>query len=1398
MEAYGGEGSPRDDGSSPNPVSAALRHKYRPGAWRYNARVACVLVPSTLMVVFSGGNAMVGTALTGTALVYVFDLLGSAEAALAAVWVTAFALYVATMANGDVFASHRSAATSALLLLAHAQLLFTASAWATLQFRWVQTSFPGVTLACERFLFLVAPLIAGQVLGGWGAAAFFGARAAPWAQLAVQTVCFAAFSLPAESSFRVPRRRHKNNAFRRSTHSSTRERDATEEVGTKEAEADRLILRDVDARTHAALFCAAPFLSYAATHKNTLFFSSFSPSYASGALLFEHACSSALLLAFPPALMSFAANRGGLRWAFAGGDEKKPPKEERAKKDSAKVDAAESVRLGEFGRRARESPPTRNTQTVGAAYASSARKRQRRLATIVVSSLSLAVFAFGALGRVIASGFREYVVLPSPYGYLAVAAAAYGGMLACASFLTGAVPLPVTAATLCVSAVAAAAAIGVPTWLWPAAAASAWGLTRFVADDARGDVFVASSKATDYALFVCGAVACAARFLEDNFGALDVELDEMPIRDLTRFLLLNVAACLAAPGAALTSFSATTGREKREKRISPKAFGAALGLHALMFARCEDALHSSIHEDGTSMYPPYLVAATTVLGTVATEALRSRGAVTELTAWFCKCVYVAKLFVLFVPGEDALVPCVLVALAFTSASHGGAGGRFSADGGRKARDEKREENNVFEDKRRVAAEDLARVFFIFFSLVHARFVAFDVAFALTGRRPTDATVFGGLVLGAACGLTPLVAKRHAHNAAAKRALAVAFASGAALAILKPPMPWKGEADGFWYDLEHVPDFEPDDADVYGDRALGIGSSRRNGWPTWALACAALAAAYCATSKGAGDVVGGAGWAPLGSLMRAAGVDVLLRGVFAAEARRASFPTRRPKTKTKTTFASLFSLGQKSARGRAVAFAAACVAFLETATLRSGVALAGGYAFGAYLGAETFPGAGRSLTRPLCLACAACAWLLAHIASPETNARAAGPAARLAFGVGALCVIAAGWSQRDAGILSTDPKNISFAEARDERLRREEARLGVLGVAVGLAAMVAFALKAAGGGAGGDARARARGSPAATGRARGGASPDDDDGIDDSDADSDSDSDSYSDSGDDSGSRRRLRRRRVARRFRGEDPPDDTNERAHAHANANENKNKNKNKNVFVFGESGQKQKRSPFAPFSGRRPAHTRGVDAELRRRALSSRRAEWIPSLGNVASACSFLAGSALAARVATDADAATFVVAPALLMLHEDGVLFPSLRGARRYAPPLAVVATQLLGAATSDALALGFGAPESELRAAATAAWGGGETFSSYQKWRAFLCEMILALTAAPCAWRLTEYLWSPARRARAAETAALAPLNVLTLAAARSRAAKTLAVTSLLCAAAQHVAQRSAKRAGMRAL
>ena len=809
-------------------------------------------------------------------------------------------------------------------------------------------------------------------------------------------------------------------------------------------------------------------------------------------------------------------------------------------------------------------------------------------------------------------GFREYVVLPSPYGYLAVAAAVYGTMLAGAAFLTGAVPLPVAAATLCVSAVAAAAAIGVPGWLWPAAAASAWGLTRFVADDGASGTHGASAKATDYALFVCGAAACAARFLEDNFGNLDVELDEMPIRDLTRFLLLNVSLCLVAPGAALASFAAT----RTEKKISPRAFGAALGLHALMFARCEDALHSAMHEDGTSMYPPYLVATTTVLGLVAADALRARGVVTEITAWFCSCVYAAKLFVLFVPGEDALVPCVLVALAFTSAEISGRGG------GRE------HEPDTYADARRVAAEDFGRVFLILGACVHARFVAFDAAFALTGRRPTDATVFGGLLLCASCGVTPLVVKRYAHNAAAKRALAVAFASGAALATLKPPMPWKGEADGFWYDAAHVPDFEPDDADVYGDRALGTAASR-NGWPTWALACAALAAAYCATSKGAGDVVGGAGWAPLGALIRRTGVAERLR--------RDASTSFRVRVDSVTSGAGRTNgrrfPGFSSTRRGAVAFALAAVAFLETATLRSGVALAGGHAFGAYLGAETFPGAGRGLTGPLRVACAACAWLLAHVASPETNARAAGPAAWLAFGVGAAGVLAAGWSQRDRGdprSASTSATSVCAARRRgwacwarrsgSPRWWRSRSR----------------PRRGGGGGDGGVARMRGAG---AGRRRRGGTTPTTTTTTTTTTTNPPPPAPSRRRT---TSTRRRLRRRRRARGASTNDEP------SQPHAR-----------------EKREFSAPSPFAPFSGRRPAHLRGSASELRRRALLRARAEWMPALGNVAAVCAFLAGSALSARLADDPDTATFVVAPVLLMLHEDGALFTSLRGARGTRP-------------------------------------------------------------------------------------------------------------------------------------
>ena len=368
--------------------------------------------------------------------------------------------------------------------------------------------------------------------------------------------------------------------------------------------------------------------------------------------------------------------------------------------------------------------------------------------------------------------------------------------------------------------------------------------------------------------------------------------------------------------------------------------------------------------------------------------------------------------------------------------------------------------------------------------------------------------------------------------------------------------------------------------------------------------------------------------------------------------------------------------------------AAAGRFLETATLRSGVALAGGHAFGAYLGAETFPGAGRGLTGPLRVACAACAWLLAHVASPETNARAAGPAAWLAFGVGAAGVLAAGWSQRDPG------RPAFGVDERDERLRREEARLGVLGAAVGLAAMVAFALKTAAGGGWGWPRGCA--GAGAGRRRRGGTTPT-----------TTTTTTTTTNPPPPAPSRRRTTRRRGAVCGAGGPaaPPRTTSPVNRTHA-----KNANSARHL-----------RSRSSAVAARAPAwkRVRVVGARCFARARNGC-PRWETSPPSVR----FWRVRALSARLADDPDTATFVVAPVLLMLHEDGALFTSSArraavrapsGRRRHA----AARRGALGRANVRVRRARVGA-----NAAAAAAWGAGEErsaspdgarFSQRRSWR-----------------------------------------------------------------------------------
>ena len=68
------------------------------------------------------------------------------------------------------------------------------------------------------------------------------------------------------------------------------------------------------------------------------------------------------------------------------------------------------------------------------------------------------------------------------------------------------------------------------------------------------------------------------------------------------------------------------------------------------------------------------------------------------------------------------------------------------------------------------------------------------------------------------------------------------------------------------------------------------------------------------------------------------------------------------------------------------------------------------------------------------------------------------------------------------------------------------------------------------------------------------------------------------------------------------------------------------------------------------------------------------MPIIGNVATLTSFVACVVLSDEFADGSVFSVFVLAPILLLLHQDSVIFPILEDSQRYAPPVAVVVGKL----------------------------------------------------------------------------------------------------------------------------
>lgn len=1117
--------------SDPPPTPPKAPPRYRPGPWKHNSRVALALIPSIVVVVSDGGRLMMGTLVVGLMVVYILDVLKMAEAALISLWCTLVGVYLAMLVATDLFTPARSPLASIALLISNCLCLFLAGLWATLQFRWVQTGFPGVALACERALFAAIPPVCGAICA-WTAIASVGAGHAPFYAAAAFAWLYKTFSFPTPSSFRGPPSRPR---------SADTGRDAGVSTGR-----DALVLGAGEAAAHCAMTCFAPACAYAAAHSPAM-----DPRYLFGlgshsstnlvhvANAFEHACSVALLLSFPVLFLCVYAERGALWWA-----------------------------LGDSSLKSVDSSRGKTTRAV-------------------VAAVALVLFTGGLEGVVLFRGFGEYVRLPGVPGVVAVTAAVYGGLLAAVAALSGSVgskngvPSEIYQAALVTAGCAAALATGAPPWMLPFAAIGSIGASRFYL---RGG-------AVDLAMFAGGVGACGAWFLHSNFWGLDVNIDGLPLAELCQLLFLSLCASALAPG--LARFN-----------VHPSSLGLLVCLHAMVFARCEDALHSEALEDGEPMYPAYLVLATSALGVWLAGSLERTGKVTAATAWMARCVYVGKLALVMLPGSRALVPCVLVGMAATAPFAFDSSKVGSATGsGRRAR--------------MSVARGTAHVLSLGLAMVHARFAVFDVVFAVTGHRPSDATLFGGLLLFAGAGSTPLVRRHFSHLPAARRGLALVVTAGGALVSLRPPMPWKGEI-GFWYDADHVPDTEPDDVDIYGDRRDASG----RGYSAWLL------------------------------------IATVLLGVFVASAPK----PRRGATGTHAT----------------------------PAPLRAMLSAAAGASLGLYLSVEYFPSfRGDSVvTVSLCAACALCAVFLAFTYVPSASSPAVMPHVFAAYLV---CLGVAFWTQRE--------EDGEFDGPGAGSRGREEARIGLVGVTAGLTAQMAFALKLK--------VAAVSANPGAARAARAGG--------------------------------------------------------ARGHAGT-------------------MRDARSRFQPFSGRSPARFKSAGGALAQRALRAMRVGWMPVVGNISTFITFASATVLATWSRPDSCFTVFAVAPILLLLHEDELLFDSLSGTQRYVPPMAAIVISLAYNAVADALD-GPPTPHAALAVGGDLAWT--------------VKNVLCVLAATPNAWFLAEYLWSyHATSGLAMATAA--PLNVLVATIGDVFAARVLACVSLVSAIAQWGTQRAVRVAGLKAL
>jgi len=219
----------------------------------------------------------------------------------------------------------------------------------------------------------------------------------------------------------------------------------------------------------------------------------------------------------------------------------------------------------------------------------------------------------------------------------------------------------------------------------------------------------------------------------------------------------------------------------------------------------------------------------------------------------------------------------------------------------------------------------------------------------------------------------------------------------------------------------------------------------------------------------------------------------------------------------------------------------------------------------------------------------------------------------------------------------------------------------------------------------------------------------------------------------------------------------------------------------------QRQRRrggsSPFLPATGRsRPEYFRSVASRNENRELKARSLAWMPIIGNVATLTAFIACVVLSDEFTNRSVFSVFVVAPILLLLHQDSVVFQILEDNQRYAPPLALIVGKLCYEGTMVVLA---GPNRVHVFTAAVS------------KWPWVMVNGLSLFLASVNSINLVHYLATSVRTS-GMTLILTAPLAVVAFALSKIPAVRALAATSLVSVFAQDAMQRRSKIEGLKYL